>query len=81
MKQVLDNLHVDDYLGGVDTPSSTLELWGKWKERMKEGGFQMHKWKTNSEKVLRSLRSEKNEKVMKHLPNKVWESVNNSQRC
>ena len=28
---------------------------------MKEGGFQMHKWKTNSEKVLRSLKSEKNE--------------------
>ena len=61
MKQVLDNLYVDDYLGGADTPSSALELWGKLKQRMKEGGFQMHKWKTNSEKVLRSLKSEKNE--------------------
>ena len=28
---------------------------------MKEGDFQMRKWKTNSEKVLRSLKSEKNE--------------------
>ena len=61
VKQVLDNLYVDDYLGGADTPSSTLELWGKLKERMKESGFQMHKWKTNSEKVLRSLKSQKNE--------------------
>ena len=43
MKQVLDNLYVDDYLGGADTPSSTLELWGKLKEQMKEGGFLMHK--------------------------------------
>ena len=54
MKQVLDNLYVDDYLGGADTPSGTLEFWGKLKEGMKEGGFQMHKWKTNSENVLRS---------------------------
>ena len=61
VKQALDNLYVDDYLGGADTPSSTLELWGKLKEQMKEGGFQMHKWKTNSEKVLRSLKSENNE--------------------
>ena len=28
---------------------------------MKKGDFQMHKWNTNSEKVLRSLKSEKNE--------------------
>ena len=39
VKQVLDNLYTDDYLGGADTPSSTLEMWGKLKERMKEGGF------------------------------------------
>ena len=56
VKQVLDNLYVDDYLCGADTPSSTLELWGKLKERMKVGGFQTHKWKTNNEKVLRSLK-------------------------
>ena len=61
VKQVLDKLYVDDYLGGADTSSSTLELWGKLKERMKKGGFQMYKWKTNIEKVLRSLKSEKNE--------------------
>ena len=61
VKQVLDNLYVDDYLGGADTPSSTLELWGKLKKQMKEGGFQIHEWKTNSEKVLKSLKSEKNE--------------------
>ena len=28
---------------------------------MKEGSFQIHKWETNNEKVLRSLKSEKNE--------------------
>ena len=28
---------------------------------MKEGGFQMRKWKTNSEEVLRSLELEKND--------------------
>ena len=28
---------------------------------MKEGGFQMHKWKTNNEKLLRSFKSKKNE--------------------
>ena len=33
----------------------------KLKERMKEGGLQMHKWKTNSEKVFRSLKSEEKE--------------------
>ena len=32
MKQVMDNLCVDGYLGGEDTPSGTLELWGKLKE-------------------------------------------------
>ena len=42
VKQILDNLYVDDYLGGADTPSSTLQLWGKLKERMKEGSLQMH---------------------------------------
>ena len=61
VKQVLDNLYVDDYLGGADKSSSTLELWGKLTEQMKEGGFQIHKWKTNNEKVLRNLKSEKNE--------------------
>ena len=61
VKQVLDNLYVDNYVGGADTSSSTLELWGKLKERMKEGSFQVHKCKTNSEKVLRSLNPEKNE--------------------
>ena len=48
----LSSLYVDDFNGGKDSVPEAFQLYTKAKSRMKEGGFNLRKWISNSEKLM-----------------------------
>ena len=54
----LHNFYVDDHVGGACLVTAALQLQSKLSQRMKEGGFQLHKWKCNSREVMLELQKE-----------------------
>ncbi len=47
VEKLLGGFFVDDLVTGGKNTKDALNLYGKAKERMKEGGFSLRKWKTN----------------------------------
>ena len=56
-----DSLYVDDLCGGEFDDEGTLVLYEESKEIMKDGSFNLRKWRSNSESVRKEI--EKNEGV------------------
>ena len=54
-RELLKSLCVDDYVSGKGDVDSAFKLSKKIKLCLKSGGFNMRKWSSNSESLLRSL--------------------------
>ncbi|XP_068726524.1 uncharacterized protein [Montipora capricornis] len=54
-RELLKSLYVDDYVSGNGDVDSAFKLAKKIKLCLKSGGFDMRKWSSNSESLLKSL--------------------------
>ena len=50
--EIKSNMYVDDYLGGAKDVESAIKKHIQLKDLMKEGGFELSKWTSNSTDVL-----------------------------
>ena len=55
LKQVKTSFHVDDYLGGADSPQETVKLQGEMHTLFKKGGFLLCKWSSSDPSVLECI--------------------------
>ncbi|XP_044184810.1 uncharacterized protein LOC122964955 [Acropora millepora] len=60
----LSSLYVDDFNGGKDSVPEAFQLYSKAKSRMKEGGFNLRKWISNSEKLMQWINQEEGVPIM-----------------
>ena len=59
VRLVVRSLFVDDFVGGGSNVEEVILFRGKLEDVMKQGGFTLHKWKSNSDNVLSTLTKEK----------------------
>ena len=52
VNEFLNSLYVDDSNGGKDNDSEAFELYSKARSRMSDGGFNLRKWISNSQKLM-----------------------------
>ena len=52
VNEFLNSLYVDDFNGGKISDSEAFELYSKAKCRMRDGGFNLRKWISNSQKLM-----------------------------
>ena len=55
VKRVIDSLYVDDFARSEQKTDEVYDLHKKIREKMAEGGFTMHKWKTNNPELRRKV--------------------------
>ena len=60
----LSSLYVDDFNGGKDSVPEAFQPYTQAKSRMKEGGFNMRKWISNSEKLMQWIDKEEGVPIM-----------------
>ena len=60
-RKVKDSLYIDDLVTGTSTVEEAFSLFKKAKDRLKAGGFHMHKWKTNDDNLLQAIKIETKE--------------------
>ena len=58
---VVNSLYVDDFPGGASDDESAIHVYQRAKAIMKEGGFNLRKWKTNSSIVGQRISEEMKE--------------------
>ncbi len=58
VRNVIRSLFVDDYVGGAGTSEEAVVLKRKLTDIMKQGGFTMHKWKSNSPDLKEVVKDE-----------------------
>lgn len=59
--QILNSqLFVDDLISGLENENQSFEIYKQIKEILREGGFNMRKWKTNSEILQKELNEAEN---------------------
>ena len=59
-----DSLYVDDLLGASSDEDQAHDLYQNTKKCLKEGGFEMHKWKSNCGELMKCIeQGEENSKV------------------
>ena len=46
-KQLAEGFYVDDFTGGAESVEEAFTIYGKAKELMRKGGFNLRKWHTN----------------------------------
>ena len=59
-RELLKSLYVDDYVSGDGDVDSAFILSKKIKLCLKSGGFNMRKWNSNSEELLKALQEDEN---------------------
>ena len=52
---MLDGFYVDDLVSAGNTTEDAFEVYDKAKIRMENGGFRLHKWKTNDLKLRQKI--------------------------
>ena len=52
VNEFLNSLNVDNFNGGRDSDSEAFKLYSKAKSRMRDGGFKLRKWISNSQKLM-----------------------------
>ena len=55
VKCLRDSLYVDDFVSGADDNEKAFKLYGESKEILSEGGFNLRKWRSNSEELMKSI--------------------------
>ena len=50
-----DSLYVDDLVSGADDKEKAFKLYGESKEMLSKGGFNLRKWHSNSEELMKSI--------------------------
>ena len=55
MREVIQSLYVDDFASGKNSLEGSFELYQKLKYRFSEGGFNMRKWASNSDKLMEMI--------------------------
>ena len=66
---MLEGFYVDDLVSGGNTTEDAFELYDKAKIRMENGGFRLHKWKTNDLKLRQKIeQSERSMHQSKIIP-------------
>ncbi|GFY70257.1 integrase catalytic domain-containing protein [Trichonephila inaurata madagascariensis] len=58
------HFYVDDLLSGAATEKEAVELVWQLKEMMRKGGFNLRKWQSNSETVIKEVPENQNLKVI-----------------
>ena len=58
VNEFLNSLYVDDFNGGKVNDSEAFELYSKAKCRMRDGGFNLRKWISNSQKLMQWIDQE-----------------------
>ena len=66
-----DGLYVDDLVSGGKTVKKAFELYRKTRIRLKQGGFSMHKWKSNDMGLMAKINTTHEENVQPHDDNDV----------
>lgn len=56
-KRVLDDFYMDDYMSGCETEKEAIEIYRQTKEILSKGGFELQKWASNSEEVMKEFRN------------------------
>ncbi|XP_045541464.1 uncharacterized protein LOC123722956 [Papilio machaon] len=58
-KIILEDFYMDDLLSGGETEDEVIEIYEQLNKVMKAGGFNLQKWCTNSEKLLKYIKTDK----------------------
>ena len=66
--KILNSLYADDINSGAHTVEETIELYKKSKQFMKEGRFNLRKWRSNSDKVTKEVMNDSALDVSKVMP-------------
>ena len=61
---IRSSFYVDDLLAGAQTESEAKELYTQLRSVLKKGGFNLCKWRSSSNKVLTSIPTELQEKLL-----------------
>ena len=61
-RKLLEALYVEELSSGDNTVNSCLELYKKTVNCFHSGGFQLHKWASNSQDLMRLIESDQNSK-------------------
>ena len=64
---ILTDFYVDDFLRSFEKEDVAIEMVRNIKECLAEGGFRLHKWISNSKKVIESIPIEERSKEVKTL--------------
>ena len=56
VKEITNSMYVDDFSGGGDDDDDAYLLYDRSKEIMKEGGFTLRKWATNSKTLMNRMK-------------------------
>ena len=59
-KKLLEALYVDDLSSGDNTVNGCFELYKKTVKCFHSGGFQLHKWASSSQYLMKLIESDKN---------------------
>ena len=57
VKKLLESFFVDDLVTGMDSTEGAFQLYQKAKERLKQGGFTLRKWKSNREDLIDEIQA------------------------
>ena len=63
--KIMNSLYADDINSGAHTVEETIELYKKSKQFMKEGRFNLRKWRSNSDKVTKEVMNDSASDVSK----------------
>ncbi len=71
VEKVANSMYIDDLVSGETNVEEAFKLFQKAKERLREGGFSMHKWKSNNASLLQAIKNkegdDKEERVEEEL--------------
>ena len=62
-EHIMTSFYVDDFLAGAKTESEAIKLVTDIRAILQQGGFQLCKWRSSSQKVLKSIPVELQEKL------------------
>ena len=71
VRKMRDGLYVDDLVSGGKTVKEAFELYRKTRIRLTQGGFSMHKWKSNDMGLMAKINTTHEENVQPHDDNDV----------
>eukprot|EP00794_Sanderia_malayensis_P016165 gene16165-biopygen13734 len=67
VSKMIGGFFVDDLVTGCENTEKAVSLYERAKERMKEGGFHLRKWKTNDRRLAREIAVKEEEGVKERI--------------